>query len=58
MSVSGDFDLTRANELDYSSTKTAQNEPGSSDLHHGKIAATQVALLDRWADDRQGERLE
>ena len=56
--MSGDFDLTRANELDYSSTKTDQNEPGSSDLHHGKIAATQVALLDRWADDRQGERLE
>ena len=25
MSVSGDFDLTRVNELDYSSTKTDQN---------------------------------
>jgi hypothetical protein len=31
--VSGVFDLTRVNELDYSSTKTDQNESGSSDLH-------------------------
>ena len=58
MSVSGVFDLTRVNELDYSSTKTDQNESGSRDLHHGKIAATKVASLDRWADDRQRERLE
>ena len=56
--MSGVFDLTRVNELDYSSTKTDQNESGSSDLHHGKIAATKVASLHRWADDRQRERLE
>ena len=55
--MSGDFDLTRVNELDYSSTKTDQDEPGSSDLHHGKIAATKVASLDRWADGRRRERL-
>lgn len=46
MSVSGDFDLTGVNELDYSSTKTDQNEAGAGDLRHGRIAATKVASLD------------
>jgi len=51
--VSGDFDLTGVNELDYSSTKTDQDEAGSGDLHHGRIAASKVTSLGRWADDRQ-----
>jgi len=41
--VSGDFGLTRVNELDYSSTKTDQDKSGSGDRLHGRIAAREVS---------------
>ena len=44
MSVSEDFDLTRLNELDYSSSRTEQNEAGRDDLLHGRVAARKFAL--------------
>ena len=50
--MSGDFDLTRLNDLDYSSTKTDHDEAGSGDLHHGRIAASKVTSLGRRADER------
>jgi len=37
--VSGDFGLTRVDDLDYSSTKTDQDKAGSGELRHGEITA-------------------